>query len=436
MGEKIVVIGAGHGGLVAATHLSKSGYDVDIYEIKEKDSVSYPWYDDIRFDCFDLSGITPPDSKIYTQKAKWSFVSPDEKNKLAVPQAKPMEEVSIDRRKLASYLLNMAEENCKIHYNKAVQSLYLQDDKICGVIVDGKIVYADLVIDASGLSTPFKKQLPSKYLIPVDIDENKDIMHAYRAFFKRVKGSDDPSTDCTLYLKHLGDKGISWCNISPDNDVDILIGKFGKLDSEDVEKCMFALRKTNHILSEELIQESYEKIAVRHPISVMVADGYALIGDSAYMTMPLMGSGIESSMKAGKILSDVIIKAKAFTASALWEYQVNFYKNIGKEWAFIDMLKNWLLGLENKNINWVFDRIITSDDLALINTDNSGSKIKKSEYIKKGFILMRKPRFIIGMIRHLLLAFKTEKIALNIPVLYDLNKISAWQKKYEKMFSK
>ena len=44
---KIVIIGAGHGGLQAAKELSKDGFDVTVYEKNSPEKVSYDWRDDV-----------------------------------------------------------------------------------------------------------------------------------------------------------------------------------------------------------------------------------------------------------------------------------------------------------------------------------------------------------------------------------------------------
>ena len=80
----------------------------------------------------------------------------------------------------------------------------------------------------------------------------------------------------------------------------------------------------------------------------MVADGYAAVGDSAFMTMPFMGSGIEASMQAEKMLTEAVIKncKKGYTAKNLWKYQVAFYKKLGALYAVIDVAKRWALNLD------------------------------------------------------------------------------------------
>ena len=68
-------------------------------------------------------------------------------------------------------------------------------------------------------------------------------------------------------------------------------------DMNDVEEFAEWLRPDNPRLGTEVVRGGqFVEIPVRHPLSVMVADGYAAIGDSAFMTVPLIGSGIANSL--------------------------------------------------------------------------------------------------------------------------------------------
>lgn len=48
MSKKIVVAGAGHGGVIAAAKLAKEGFDVTVYEKKKRENIGHDWED--RFD--------------------------------------------------------------------------------------------------------------------------------------------------------------------------------------------------------------------------------------------------------------------------------------------------------------------------------------------------------------------------------------------------
>ena len=47
---KVIVAGAGHGGLVAASKLAKFGYDVSVYEKKQREELGHDWEDRFTFD--------------------------------------------------------------------------------------------------------------------------------------------------------------------------------------------------------------------------------------------------------------------------------------------------------------------------------------------------------------------------------------------------
>ena len=130
-----------------------------------------------------------------------------------------------------------------------------------------------------------------------------------------------------LMLFHKGKLGISWV-AEEEGYTDVLIGRFIEPDMEEVEKTLAVLREENGHLGEKLVRGgAYAQIPVRQPLAVLVADGYAAIGDCAFMTVPIIGSGIANSMKAAKILADVIAddKTESYSAAALWKYQKDTY---------------------------------------------------------------------------------------------------------------
>ncbi len=292
--KKVAVVGMGQGGMVAAIYLQRAGFSVTVFEKAKRGEVSYRWHDDIRSDIFSLTGLDMPSEGIYRQKSKWLFVSPNEKFTLPVPPAKPMEEISISRRGLSDYFANAFESaGGKIEFETQIDDLYLKNERVAGVISNGKAFEADLVIDASGLGSTLRGKLPKRFNVQSEPPKS-GVLCGYRAFFRPVEGAKtvEEGIDSTLILKHLGEEGISWCNLTNEG-VDVLVGRIGELTDENVKTTLEDLRKFNPILSEELIYEERVNICLRATISNIVADGYILLGDSAYMTMPLMGSGIE-----------------------------------------------------------------------------------------------------------------------------------------------
>ena len=65
-------------------------------------------------------------------------------------------------------------------------------------------------------------------------------------------------------------------------------------------------------------------------LAVFVADGYAAVGDSAFMTYAVKGSGIAYSLMAGTLLANAIEQDEdcLFNCDTLWEYEKAFFRQI------------------------------------------------------------------------------------------------------------
>jgi len=438
---KIGIIGFGIGGAVCAMKLAKAGFDVDIFEKNNEDHLSHDWYDDIRFDIFEKCGIENPPREIYTDKGHRLFISPDEKNSLKVPFSKPLVEVSIDRRGLGKYMSKLAiDAGANIYFEKSVESLVVKEEKVVGLKVDGEVKLYDLVIDSSGLSSKFKSQVPKKFKIQGDV-RDIDIMFAWRGFYKHKEGTAIPDPDRNIYIKHLNSVGLSWCNLNDRDEVDVFVGRIGKTSKEEIDNAIECLHKNHDFFSYDVIKEgTLSKLPLRGPIGSMCADGYAVIGDAAFMTMPMMGSGIEASMKAAIYLSDAVInnKEKSITAVTLWPYQVNYYKDLGAKYTFIDIVKRWVLNIDVNKLNWLFGcGAVTNEDMGLVSTEKDNpNKLTASKIIKKVFIILKKPGIIFETAKWMIKGIKAKKLALKIPENYEEKKVGKWIDKYDNILKK
>ena len=168
-----------------------------------------------------------------------------------------------------------------------------------------------------------------------------------------------------VYLKYLGMPGISWCICEPDGLVNILIGRVGKMHESEFKNALLKLKKSNPVISDEIVMGGeFGRIPVRYPLTKMVGKGYVTVGDAAFMTIPLTGSGISNSLRAGQILAEEIIKNNSVSVDTLWAYQVKYYKEIGAEHFFTDYIKRTLLMSDTEDIKYIFESgIITEDDL-------------------------------------------------------------------------
>ena len=100
---KIVIIGAGHGGLQAAKELSKDGFDVTVYEKNSPEKVSYDWRDDVEPTVFEELKIVLPDNSRKTGRT--SFVAPFSETPLYMENEENAVEWSIKRNSFVLLLV-------------------------------------------------------------------------------------------------------------------------------------------------------------------------------------------------------------------------------------------------------------------------------------------------------------------------------------------
>jgi len=443
MNIKVAVIGMGQGGMVAAIKLAETGAAVDIYEKSSADRVGYPWKDDIRADIFSIVGLPMPSDNIYCQKEKWLFVSPSEKYCLPVPPSPQMEEISIDRRGLTEYFVCLAlNAGCRIFYGHEIKNLLVKNNKVVGIEDEGSPVYYDLIIDASGLNSVLRSQTPADCGI-LHKPDKEGVLYGYRAFYKRNPNAETREKDvnCTMVIKHLNGNGISWCNLNDNGDVDVLIARIGELTDEEIMVMTEDLREKNPILSDELLYGTKVEICLRCTLPIGVTDGYIAIGDSAFMTMPLMGSGIESSMKAGNMLAEYVKKENIteFSTEQLWKFWVTYIRTIGNQFVFIDIVKRWALSdkLSPATVDWVFaSGLIEKKDLVLVTTEETKIHIGAKTIFKKLFILLSRPSFIISAVKAVARGLKAKRTAEKIPDKYERKSVLKWAKRYENILHK
>ena len=432
---KIVIIGAGHGGLQAAKELSKNGFSVTVYEKNSPEKVSYDWWDEVEPSVFEELKITlPPNSR---KTGRTSFVAPFSETPLYIEKEENADEWSIKRNSFVLLLVKLAEDaGAEIKFNTPVQKLIIENNEVKGVIVNDKKIFSDLVIDSSGIDSVFRKEVAKIFNITEKIDEN-DVFTVYRAFVKIMDGEKLPKNHKKkVYLKYLGMPGISWCICEPDGLVNILIGRVGNLHESEFNNALLKLKKANPVISDEIVMGGeFGRIPVRHPLTKMVGKGYVTVGDAAFMTIPLTGSGISNSLRAGEILAEEIIKNKSVSVETLWKYQVKYYEEIGAEHFFTDYIKRKLLMSDTEDIKYIFESgIITEDDLCNFSSGN-GLKFTPQELMNKISKCMKKSYFVMTILSALIKGIKAKNQALKIPKIYDEEKIMLWQRKVEGLFS-
>lgn len=364
MGKKIIVAGAGHGGILTAARLAEKGFDVTVYERKVRDELGYDWLDAIDLKIFNDVGLPLPDISNISFNGDMRFYNPSFESPLTV-EANGNGSAKFERKEIYKILIDYAEDKgVKFVYNTYILGPIMDGLRVVGIeTADGEI-YGDMVIDAAGINSPIRRNLPVCCNVDRDYDYGESF-YAYRAYFNKIEGY-EPEVDYEVFLMPYGERGISW-TVTEKDCVDVLIGRMVPVSKAEIEENLRKMREFSPQLGTELIRGGQlVQIPVRRPLSVMVCDGYAAIGDSAYMTVPMNGSGICAALRAGVMLADTIIAdtKEEYSAKTLWSYNRRYILHFGLNFASIDILKNIMLCFSQEGVDFLFDKqIITQSDL-------------------------------------------------------------------------
>ncbi len=438
--SKILIAGGGNGGLVTGYHLAKNGYDVTIFEKNKKEDIGLPQTDAIDTSAFSYAEI-PPAPYFKRGKNIITFVPLHNETveSLTIPE---QEEFSylVDRKELAEYLFTLAQEaGVEVMYEESVTSPIMLGNRVCGIKTDKGDYYGDLVIDACGVNSPIRNNLPDYLHVNREIKQF-DVLYSYRGYFNRIEGFEDPKTTYNLYLKDNGTVGFSWL-ITEIDRVDALICRFYKPQDSEISEKLNEIHNENPHMGLDLIYGgNHSIIPVCQPLAVLVADGYAAIGDSAFMTFAIKGSGITYSMKAGKMLADCIIndENQCFDCESLWEYQKRFFKEIGFSACQIALLKNVLPYLTAEDASEFFRlKLVTSDELKNIFENKSDAILNKAGLLKvKERIMLAKDSQTVKDILGNILKWSGRLAVLQtqFPNKYNKKDIAEWNEKYNEFF--
>ncbi len=442
MSKKIIVAGGGHGGIAAGAILAGNGFDVTVYEKNKRKDMGYDWTDIFDRKAFTAIGMDVPDSSLWALKNDMTFFGPGMKTALRQNTPEDQLELQMERKTIYDCLIAYAEEcGVKFEFGKSVDGPLMLGNRVAGVRIGKKDIFADLVIDACGINSPLRMNLP-KYLGIQKEPKEYERFYVWRGFYEKIDCG-EVEDKFKVLLFHKGKLGISWV-AGEEEYTDILIGRFAKLDKEEVEKTLGCLREENPHLGEKLVRGGeFVEIPVRQPLGVLVADGYAAIGDSAFMTVPIIGSGIANSMKAGAILANAVIddKTESYSGATLWKYQRDYYEKIGNGLAPLACIKLLLTRLECDELDYIFEKgILNAEDMTIgADSTNLGAllggmsiddiKIKVGGLLGNTDVLKKVIR--LGTDIAAVMA-----VTAAMPKEYNLKKVYAWAEKYNKCFKR
>ncbi len=435
----IIVAGGGHGGIATAAFLAERGFDVTVYERKSRENMGYDWTDIFAPKALSAAGIDMPDKSKYEYKTDMTFYGPSEHT--GIRQRVPQDELEIkmERRDIYDLLISHAEScGVKFEYEHNIISPLTVGNRVIGIRTDKGNFYGDMVIDACGCESLVRANLPECCNVQKHPSKYEKF-YVYRAFYNKAIDS-GVKDKYKVYLLPEGKLGIGWV-AAEENYSDLLIGRFEPFDEKEAKRTAEYFRSKNSCLGTKVVRGGqFVEIPVRQPLSVLVADGYAAIGDSAFMTVPIIGSGIANSLKASRMLADAIIndKAKAYSAQTLWQYQLDYYKSLGSGLAPLAQVKLLLTRITPQELDYIIDNeILTWREMTITAETTSLWKMihLSSDLPQRGKTLIKNRRLtkkLAGVVKDIA---KTVAVTAAMPKRYSYYDVSKWAEKYDKLFS-
>lgn len=353
MNKKIIVVGADYAGLTAAALIADKGFDVTLYEKRAESQLDNNTVETLNPDMLALTGIgLPPNDKwlscddpvIYCPSLSKEFHR-------TVPEKK--RDIKIDSKDLFEHILAFAKERpVDFRFGEAVSAPIIFGDRVTGVLTEsGKEDYADLVIDCAGLNSPLKKTLPQSCGIA------KQCRTSY-TYFTRCDNplGRTPDEKRRIIIFPDGQKVITDINVGI-RFTDVKITAFEPFTKIQNNQVFNYLKQFNPSIGDNVIISSCRKAPSDAPMLCPICDGYAAAGPSAFMADPLSGETATASLKAAKLLSKAVGKDSqhAFSKETLWQYNCDYFKVAGINYALLDCVKKSLLSMSDDEIDSLFE---------------------------------------------------------------------------------
>ncbi len=433
--KKVIIIGANLGGLTSAVLLGRAGWDVTLFEQKDRTGIGSPWVENMDLAVFDRLELDPPPADCYRKKKTWAFLPPAEGLYAVAYGPEESREVLIDRQKLTDYLLSLAEATGTVCFSKTVTELVVDSGHVSGVRVDGAFTPADLTIDCTGPFSELRQQLPKFYGIAPAPDESS-MLRMVRSFYEWGDGAPMPKYTNKMYLRQGEKPLIAWC-VSDVRDycADVMVAKKGAVTEEDISETVDALRPENPIIgapADRATADAYTPM--QQDLSKRVVPGYVILGSTPSMTVPLLTPPLSDTMDAARILAEVLAVNDSCETDDLYVWQVRYFRDYVAKEAAAEVFLNWLFEADPEDLDFLFEaEIIDGDFLSDLMNGHQPSIVSKG----RGFFGMgvKKPA-TVNLLRSVLADMAAAyDVVADIPDTYNKTTFKKWQADVERLFS-
>lgn len=318
----------------------------------------------------------------------------------------------LNRKVLSQRQMKDAEKiGVEFQFQVALERLLSDDGSIIGVegrnLIDKSIFKktAKVVIDATGSASKLRARLPIKSYIQRQINKD-DIESTGRRIYEFDRGREDKTffdpNYCLIHLdQYLAPGGYSWVFPKGDNKINIGLGiqkkalderntRLGKRDN--LQSLIDEYIRINPVIKNPRFpvgdndkgnENGSWQVPVRRHNDCMVANGYAIVGDAAWMPRPIDAGGIGPAIYGSIILGGIVtraIEANNVSETGLWPYNVEYMHFYGHNMAGFEVLRKYLQILTNDQINYGMKYFLSQGDIDYI-TEREHPKFDKTRQL-------------------------------------------------------
>ena len=245
-----------------------------------------------------------------------------------------------------------------IMMNAQATGLLKEKGKIKGITVkhfDEELeVDADIVVGADGVESKIGQWAGIKTTLkPKDLETCAQYT---------LTGVDCKDAYCDFYLgREIAPGGYIWIFPKGKDTANVGIGILASLSEAGMAKKLLDdfIKKDQRFKNAEPVRFLAGAVPVAMPIET-VRDNLILVGDAARHVDPITGGGLTHCLEVGKIAGEVIgkaVKTKNFSQDFLMEYETRWKETVGRKIKRNYMVKEILLGMEDKTFNMLADSL-------------------------------------------------------------------------------
>ena len=296
-----------------------------------------------------------------------------------------------------------------------LRSLIIENNNVIGVEGEDKLnkslfkKTAKIVVDCTGVTSVLRNNLTIKSYIQRRID--RDDLEATGRYIYNFDIADQDDTFfnpdyCIIHLdQKLAPGGYGWVFPKGKDKVNIGLGvqqkAFERRNKEmgihkDLKTLIDEYVEINPVIANPKIADSEKdegngwgtwQVSVRRQNDCMVANGYMLVGDSAWMPKPLDAGGIGPAIIAATIAGkDAVeaIESEDVTEKGLWKYNKDYINDYGYKTAGLEVFRRMLQGLTNEQIDYGMKHFLSKMDIDKI---TNGEHPQFSSVDKLGMVI-------------------------------------------------